>query len=256
MRGERRLMVGWAALAALLLAVPAAADISSGQYCCLSKERICVNYNFTGDTVAVSGLAEPGAEVIVKVSSPPASLKLARKGRVGPIWMNVSEAEFRNAPAFYKVNCTQTLNPVLPSGLLNRLGLGYDGLKSQITVSPAEEDSPENFQEFIGLKESEGLYDMGPRSVQVDSQGVFHTSFEWPSNAPAGPYTVTVYEVKDGRLLREATGRLSVETVGLTRWLADLAQHNGAAYGLLAVASALGAGLVVGFIFKGAKGGH
>jgi uncharacterized protein (TIGR02186 family) len=230
MRRERWLMVGWAALAAcaaaLMLLGPAAANISSGQYCCLSKERICVNYNFSGDSVAVSGLAEPGAEVIVKVSSPPASLKLARKGKVGPIWMNVSEAEFRNAPAFYKVNCTQTLNPVLPSELLNRLGLGYDGLKSQITVSPAREDSPENFQEFTGLKESERLYEVKPRSVQVDSQGVFHTSFEWPSNAPAGPYTVTVYQVKDGRLLREATGRLSVETVGLTRWLADLAQHS------------------------------
>jgi uncharacterized protein (TIGR02186 family) len=231
----------------------AATPVPDG-YCCLSKEHIGIDSTYAGDTVSVSGRAEPGAYIVVKVSSPPASLKLSRKGRVGPIWMNVSEVEFDHAPAFYQINCTETLNPVLPPELMADLGLGYEGLKSGMAVTPPSEDTPANFKEFVGLKESQGLYHVQPRSVKVDPEGVFHTVFSWPTNAPPGPYTVTVYEIRDGKVIGQADSVVRLEKVGFTRWLADMARTNGALYGLLAVLSALGAGLVVGFLFKGAKG--
>jgi len=243
-------------VAGLILTSPQARAVPEGHYCTLSKDRICVDSTYMGDQIDVSGAALPGAEVIIKVTSAPGPMKLARKGKVGPIWMNVADVAFDNAPAFYKVNCTETLNPALSPQQMSSLGLGYNGLKSQIAVKPAAEDSPANFKEFIGLKEGSGLYEVKPHSVAVDRQGSFRTSFAWPSNAPAGPYTVTVYEVKDGKLVRQASRQLTVERVGLARWLADMAQNHGAAYGLLAIATALSAGLVVGFVFKGASKGH
>jgi uncharacterized protein (TIGR02186 family) len=226
----------------------------SCRYCALSKDRVCIDSTYTGDSVTVSGLTEPGAEVIVKVSSPPADLKLSRKGRVGPIWMNVASVDFDHAPAFYQVNCSQTLNPVLSPEMMSKLGLGYQGLRSQIAIAPAAENTAANYTEFISLKESQDLYGVRPHSVRIDPEGGFQTAVRWPSNAPPGPYDVMVYQVKNGQVVRQASARVNLEKVGLTRWLADLARDNGAAYGLLAVASALGAGLVVGFVFKGAKG--
>jgi uncharacterized protein (TIGR02186 family) len=249
------LFVWGACMAALVLCLAPWAEAALGPdpYCRLSKDHICVDATYTGDTISVSGVADPGAQVIIKVASPAASMKLARKAKVGPIWMNVSDVEFGNTPAFYQVNCTGALEPLLPAALLDSLGLGYDGLKHQMQLSPAAENTEVNFKEFIGLKESEGLYKVRPDSVRVDGKGQFQSTFIWPSNAPAGPYQVTVYEVKDGRVLHQATSQVVVEKVGLIRWLANMAQHDGATYGLLAIASALGAGLVVGFVFKGAK---
>jgi len=65
---------------------------------------------------------------------------------------------------------------------------------------------------------------------------------------------VVTFLFKQGRLVHQTTDIIHVKKIGLIAKLVHWAQEFPKLYGLSAVVIALGAGLLVGFIFKG--GGH
>jgi hypothetical protein len=67
---------------------------------------------------------------------------------------------------------------------------------------------------------------------------------------------VTVYAVKNNKVVEQAEAKVLVEQVGMVKALAGMAKNSAAFYGFLSVGVALGAGFGVGMIFRKGGGSH
>jgi len=79
---------------------------------------------------------------------------------------------------------------------------------------------------------------------------------QWPYQAAPGAYTVTVYAVKNGKVVETAESQVTVQQVGMVKSLATMAKNRAAIYGFLSIGIALGAGFGVGMIFRKGGGAH
>jgi hypothetical protein len=65
-----------------------------------------------------------------------------------------------------------------------------------------------------------------------------------------------VYAVKDNKVVERAESKVFVEQVGIVKSFARMAKDSAAAYGLISILAALGAGFGVGMVFRKGGGAH
>ena len=211
--------------------------------------------------ILVLGLLLAGvlpAQAVQEVMGSSAEEHFMRKGRRGPLWMNVGEIKVQDAPSLYLVMSTakELLTAAPPTATW-----GYRALEKRLAFSgkiePAERQ--EFLKQFLELKESEQIYASWPEALKVKTAGgaesAVTASFPLPTNTRPGDYKVCLSVIQDGRVVSHDCADLTVTLVGFPAWLATLAYQHGAAYGVLAVVIAIVAGFAMGFLFKGG-GGH
>lgn len=227
-----------------------------------SKDQIQVGITYRGDRIEFFGtLGSSGADaVIVKLESPAETVKLNQKGRVGPVWMNVKQHTVENVPFLYQISASDRLDRILSAELEQKLGIGFQALQEQMVIHTTKgqaepADAEIVFQGLLKLKQKDGLYKIDEENRIKVKQGVlFRHCITFPAASKEGDYLVKTYLFRQGRLLQTVTDTIHVQKVGLEAKLVRWAQERPKLYGLAAVVIALGAGLLVGFIFKG--GGH
>ncbi len=198
--------------------------------------------------------------IIVKLTSPAETVKINVKGRFGPFWMNTRQYEVENVPSIYKIRASGTLSKILSPELAQELGLGFAVIKDQLQVhilkgTQEPDDLDTVFKGLVQLKEEEELYSIDESGTLgfKDDKSFQHT-FRFPPAAKPGTYNVDSYLIKDKKLVGHSRDTIQIEKVGLVKFVANASKEHPIIYGLCAVIIALGAGLLVGFIFKG--GGH
>ena len=67
---------------------------------------------------------------------------------------------------------------------------------------------------------------------------------------------MTVYAVRDHKVVEKAEANVNVAQVGTVKFLANMAKDQGAMYGILSILAAIGAGFGVGLIFRKGGGAH
>jgi len=226
-----------------------------------SKAKIEVGINYRGDRVELFGtLGNTDADaVVVKLLSPPETVKLNQKGRVGPFWMNLKQHSVENVPFLYQVNASDKFERIFSPDQAEKLGIGFAALKQQMKIrttkgKPDPGDPEIIFQGLLRLKMREGLYQLDDQAITIKEGRLFKHSFAFPAATKEGDYQVVTFLFKQGRLVHQTTDTIHVKKIGLIAKLVQWAQEFPKLYGLSAVVIALGAGLLVGFIFKG--GGH
>jgi uncharacterized protein (TIGR02186 family) len=227
--------------------------------------KIMVGALFSGADVAVSGTIPAGSEAVVIVTGQQQDLPLKTKGRaLGFLWMNLGSVTFHHVPTLYIVNTPKSLEASRDAGSGEGLGLdvGFESLKAQaeITPTPDPDDKALLLQEFLKLKEGQGLYTVNSGtvhySVTKDGMRSFETDIHIPARVAPGEYEVKVEAFNGGHVVDAATQDIEVEEVGVPALLSSLSFKHGGIYGLLAVVVAIGAGLLMDFFFGGQKGAH
>ncbi len=255
------------ALTFLLLLLPIFASKSSGELTIKANhDHIKINFFYHGDEVNVSGTSDEGLDLIVKITSPEIHQVFKKKGKVaGLLWMNVGTLNFEHVPNLYFLHTTGMLNDLLEDKDMDRQIIGYPALFRHVEVTsgektktPLTEGEKERwFKEYVKFKESSGLYNVseGDVSIKKSEKGLqdYHIRIQWPYQAPPGEYTITVYGIKDKKVIETAETKVFVEQVGGVKALADMARNNGALYGIISIVVAVLAGFGVGMIFR--KGG-
>lgn len=224
----------------------------------VSPSQVDIGAFFRGQRVTVTAMIPQGAEAVLEVVGQAVDEHLMRKGRRGGLWLNVGEIDFHGAPSLYMVIST---NPKLLEAAGAAEPWGYPSLKTRVTLSGLVQDSQrdEFFEQFLKLKESEGLYTIFPEALKkspaagglVPVQG----EFRLPINVKPGSYEVCLSVIQEGRITGKEYGKIQVRMVGFPATIATLAYQHGAIYGILAVVIAVVTGFAIGFIFKGG-GGH
>ncbi len=217
---------------------------------------------YNGGQVSVSGEVPRDAEVIIRLSGATQDVELLKKGRVlGVLWMNTATITFHDVPEVYMLY----LPPSIPESDLSgdhgqqMPAIGFDSLKNLTTITPAGEDKDFQFQEFIKLKASEGIYAVNENAVSYRNMDAQKKSFACelaiPSSMAQGVYSVTTFILKDGKVVKTDNRQLKIKESGLPAMISALAYDHAVLYGIIATLIALGAGLLTGVLFKGG-GGH
>jgi uncharacterized protein (TIGR02186 family) len=227
-----------------------------------NHDHITIDFFYHGSTVSIKGESDPGVDLVIKVTAPEGHQELKQKGKVGGLlWMNVGSLKFEQVPNFYAVYSTRKLEEMLSPDEMEKHTIGYAALQKHVTVTPVagEEEKARWFNEFVKFKEDSRVYNVSSGKIETtnkDGKQGYSILTDWPYQAQPGEYLITVYAVKNNKVLEQAEAKVKVEQVGMVKTLATMAKDSAAFYGFLSVGIALGAGFGVGLVFRKGGGSH
>jgi uncharacterized protein (TIGR02186 family) len=228
-----------------------------------NHDHITIDFFYHGSTVSVRGESDPGVDLVIKIASPEGHQVLKQKGKVaGVLWMNVGELKFENTPNFYEVFSTKKVEDILSREEQERNVLGYAALAKHVEITPVanEEEKTKWFDEFVKFKQDGNVYATSSGNIEVTTNASgrqeYYINTAWPYQAQPGDYLVTVYAVKDNKVIEQATSNVNVAQIGMVKTLATMAKDTPAIYGFLSIGVALGAGFGVSLVFRKGGGSH
>jgi uncharacterized protein (TIGR02186 family) len=235
----------------------------------LTEASVRVSSDFRGAHIIVYGAVfDPAArptDVVVIVRGPDQPVRIARKSRVGGLWLNGRPVVFQGAPGFYMAASTRPLDKIAGFSELRLQGAGLDHLA---IAAPAEQRVETRYgvrdmvvsglgadyldwrDAVIRLKQKAGLYAADSTGVAFVDRGLFRADIDLPVEAPIGTYETRILLFQDGRLVASRRRPLDVEKVGLERTVFVVAHGHPWFYGLFTVLLGLGAGWAASVIFR------
>jgi uncharacterized protein (TIGR02186 family) len=217
-------------------------------------ERIDITLKYAGGKVILFGEAEEDALIIARLMAVEhETTKLNKKGKRGIFWMNVKIFELSHVPPLYIVHTSGPLEG-LPPKLRIQTGSDrdYTAIKRDARLTSEDPERDLLLENYFRLKEKQGLYGTLTDTVLTIKGRLFKSEFFMPSKAPAGLYRFDVFAVKDNAVIASGSTEIRLGRVGIEYWLTAFAQDHGLLYGLMAVVTALVAGIGVGLVFRGA----
>ena len=228
-----------------------------------NHDHITIDFFYHGSTVSIRGISEPGTDLVIKITSPEGHQVLKQKGKVaGVLWMNVGQLKFEQTPNFYEVFSTKKVEDILSREEMEKYVIGYPALAKHVEITPVvnEEEKAKWFDEFIKFKEDSKVYVTASGKIETtmnaDGKQEYYVLTDWPYQAQPGDYLVSVYAVKDNKVIEQAQSKVNVEQVGMVKTLATMAKNSPAIYGFLSIGVALGAGFGVSLVFRKGGGSH
>ncbi len=228
-----------------------------------NHDHITIDFFYHGSSVSIKGESDANVDLVIKITSPEGHQVLKQKGKVaGALWMNVGQLKFENTPNFYGLYSTKKIEDILTPEEMTRFVIGYPALEKHVEISPVanEQERAKWFEEFVKFKEAQKVYAYSPGTIstttKADGGQEYYIMTAWPYQAAPGDYLVSVYAVKDGKVVEQAEAKVNVEQVGLVKTLSTLARNNAAFYGILSIGIALFAGFGVGLVFGKGGGSH
>ena len=104
---------------------------------------------------------------------------------------------------------------------------------------------------LIAEQQSAGLFGADIGKVNFLGERLFRATITFPTNVPTGNYLVEVFLVRDRDVVSGQTTPLVVSKVGLDAAVSDFASREAAAYGAIAVLTAVMAGWLASLPFRG-----
>lgn len=216
-------------------------------------------------TLTVSGQVPEGAQIVLKIVSPTKEFKLNKSGKgLGFVWLPIGHAEVKKLSGMYAVLSSAKISEFLSPEQQRALGFSpdyreiYDRAEIHYKAPPKENEAAGLKKEYIAglikILEQGGLYQVQENGVHL-SGNQFTARIKHPADAPLGEYQVSCYAVKEGKAELLAQDKFQVKQTGLAEWLTHQAASNPVVYGIMAAIIAVGAGILVGLIFK-KGGGH
>lgn len=235
----------------------------------LTTTQVQVTSDFRGARIVLYGAVfdplDRPSDVVVVVRGPEQPIRIARKMKKGPIWINSRPVVFQGAPGFYMTASTRPLDRIAAASVLQRLGAGVDHLAFSVppgggfdtrfgshdaVVSGQGADYGEWRQAVVRLKSRAGLYAAADHGVSYVDQNLFRAEIVLPTAAPIGTYSAEILLFQGGQAVSRRMRGLTVEKVGIERGLYVFAHKRPWLFGLLSVFIALGAGWLASVIFR------
>ncbi len=221
-----------------------------------TPKSIDISAQYNGMKLYVSGEVRKSENVVVEILGSTKDSHFKQKGKVwGIFWMTVAHLTFKNAPTVFMVS--------VPGSLLNSLkdlGIDFKMVLSKIKIEPEPDNRELILRDFLKLKQKEGLYYIKKGGVHYEVNGdvkTYQAVFDIPSKMPPGTYNIVVYKLdKNNKIYSKEESSFKVRLVGLPKFISDMAFNHSLLYGVLAVIIAIGAGFLMGVIFRDKGGAH
>ena len=250
MKGLRQILIGLATLLAVCLPLRAETVVAG-----LSRDAINITANFSGSEILIFGAVERDApspegqlEVIVTVEGPSVPVTVRRKEWRFGIWVNAASVEVDEAPSFYAVALTGTLDAALTQVEDLRHRVSIPRVIRAVSVGI---EHPEDFTNaLIRIREGEDLYQLNEGQVTLRNETLFDTSIRLPANLVEGDYRTRIILTRGGEVLDVFEQDIAVRKVGLERFIYNLAHERPLIYGIASLAIAILAGWMASAVFR------
>jgi uncharacterized protein (TIGR02186 family) len=216
----------------------------------LSSHLIAITSGFTGSSVVLFGSTEGSGDIIAVVRGPEREMTVWRKGKVAGIWVNAESVVFNNVPSFYAVASSRPIEEVVAPGPAALYRIGTGNLKFQAKPPATPEDAARFSAALVAEQKREGLFAAEAGKIAFLGGRLFRTTIGFPANVPTGTYIVEVFLVRDRDVISGQTTPLVVSKVGLDAAVYDFATRQSAAYGAIAVLTAVVAGWLASLPFR------
>ena len=216
----------------------------------LSNHLIAITTGFNGADVLLFGATDGPGDIVAVVRGPTGRAIVRQKGRLFGIWVNRDSMDFDEVPNFYAVAASRPLDELLSPEMAQRYRVGMLNLGIR-----AAEDQPEGadaamLNALIHIKLGERLYRPKPGKIIFLGGQLFRADFHFPANVPTGSYLIEVLLVRNGKVVSAQTTPLIVSKIGIGADIFEFAHRHAAAYGLVAIVSALLAGWLAHLAFR------
>lgn len=223
----------------------------------LVVHRVQITSGFSGAEMTLFGAIEGTGDVVTVVHGPyartgeliGATVDVRKKARSFGIWVGGAHVRFSDMPGFYAIASTEPLDEIVSPATRERYRLGIGELKPEATEATAP-DISDYVDALIRVRQRRGLYVAKVGHVSFVGERLFRTSFAFPSTVPTGIYRVEVYLVRDGKVVDAENFPLLVNRAGFSADIYDFAHRHAAAYGVLAVGTALFFGWMAHLAFR------
>jgi uncharacterized protein (TIGR02186 family) len=227
----------------------------------VSMRSIPVDVRFSGARIvmfgSVSRLGPPAIEtdsldVVALIQGARSRLTVRRKGQVAGIWINTKSVDFEQAPRYYSVVSTRTLDLIASKAVLGENGIGFE----QVPISTALGDSagvkPKVLEEFrnaaIDLGIGQKHYLRQDAGITFVGKNLFRAEIDLPASIPVGELDVTFFLFRSGELVTRYDSRVALQREGFEHFVYEFARNHSFFYGIFTVALATGVGLLSSFI--------
>lgn len=232
----------------------------------VSTRNVPVTSNFSGTEIVVFGAvdhsrqesAEAGLyDIVIVVVGTPTRLTVRKKGKAAGIWLNMDSLTFDSVPSYYAIASTRPLDEIASPEVLKSTGIGFDYVPMELAKS-AEGRTAQDIKEFrqaiVGLKNKDRLYTTNEYGVAFIGRSLFRASIDVPANVVVGPFETRVFLFRNGELLSQYKASLELQRQGFEEAMYGLAFRRPLIYGLIMITIAMGSGLLVATLFRGARG--
>lgn len=222
----------------------------------LSKDKISIRGDFTGETLLLFGAIDPAPHgpvdgVVVVLRGPGENITLRKKQKSWGIWVNRQAYRMGPLPGFLATVSSVPLADLAPLKERRKLNIGADQLTaSLLSGSATAAEKTDALQAFVRLKRSDALFDENAQAVEIIDNRLFRAEIKLPAGMPVGRYVTEFFAFKNGRVVGYRTGELPVDIVGAGHILGEAAHNQSLLYGLSGVALAVFMGWGVAAIFR------
>nr|WP_246505327.1 TIGR02186 family protein [Microvirga antarctica] len=226
----------------------------------LSNHRVLINSNYTGTSIALFGAIErdaqtisrgTGYEAVVTVRGPKQYLVVREKERLGPVWLNLEQQKFPNAPAYLSVLTSRPISEITSDQLRQRQKIGLKAIINAPDFTNDRQGADEPFrQALLRLRRQDGLYIEDDRAVTFLTPAIFRASIPLPATAPPGNYDVEVTLLADTVILTRSFTHFELVKTGFEQRVGEAARDSAWIYGLATAALALLFGWIANVIFR------
>jgi uncharacterized protein (TIGR02186 family) len=223
----------------------------------VSQHDVEVRQGFTGTELLLFGaiLDPSGAraardyDVIVVLQGPAEPVRLREKSKIGGVWINAANTDFRSTPSFFAVASSRPVKDIVD----DRTAAIYEFGTDFIQLSPNGEIDPAEQARFtrglVDLKRRQGLYQEDEHGVKVSEGVLYQARIRLPSNVTTGTYTAETFAVTRGRVVASALAEVEVKKVGFERFVELFSRNLALLYGIVAVSLSVGMGWMAGRLF-------
>ena len=223
----------------------------------VSQHEVQVRQGFTGTELLLFGaVLDPRGrksnehyDIVVVLKGPTEAIRVREKERIGGIWINASDTDFRSAPSFFAVASSHPIPEIVDE----KTAAIYEFGTSFIQLSPSSAIDLEEQARFtaglVDLRRRQGLYKEDMNGVRISERVLYQARIALPSNVQTGTYTAETFAIARGRVIASAVAEVQVRKVGFERFVEVFAQRQSLLYGLLAVSLSIGMGWLAGRLF-------
>ncbi len=226
----------------------------------VEPRNVVIGAFYNGATLTVTGSIPADSEAIIRFMGESCDLHMKERGKVGGImWMGLDSLTFKGAPSVCLVSSAVDFDRLDAAGGTSISLLRLSGLKGSVRIEADGGEHKSAFEEFLKLKQKEGLYREILGNIHYGSvseaQKTFQAKIPVPSRLIPGSYAIELAAVRNGHVIARAEQPVAVNLAGFPALLAGLAFGLPALYGILATVIALLTGLAIGAVFQ-SRGGH
>ena len=224
----------------------------------VSQDRISIRGDFNGAQLLLFGAITypPGtpntdqADIVVVLKGPVESIVVREKQQIAGIWINAASSEFRSAPGFYAVASSKPIEQIVDDKTADIYELGLNHLQ----LSPAGAIDSRELDRFVvglvDLNTRQNLFKNLPNSVKITNSVLYQARINLPASVPVGAYTAETFLILDGQVVAAEVKEVTIEKIGMGRFITNLSQKNGFLYGLIAVIISVFLGWSAGYLFR------